>query len=275
MAAILGNFAENEIAMITQKQKREVMNLEKAIVQTSNYMECSGFATPVNLWGETRLKAFEALLKQRRSLLDRMFLCTDSEVADLRKTNDLLYTLTQKMHDKAVELYKAILRQGYDPDFDDDIMVEGTLRYVFNSPMSSVILSKEEASDIWKQNMNNPYGSNFSIMLGVLSEYYDNTDTPECMSCYVAYDISHKPEMNASELGIENILDDGQSWAEGVFNREEFKDICICYAAHDLCEHKLYSMQDLLRMNDFWCEIKISHQLLSDRDGSRFSFIGK
>jgi hypothetical protein len=26
-------------------------------------------------------------------------------------------------------------------------------------------------------------------------------------------------------------------------------------------------------MNEFWCEVRITHQLLSDRDGRRFSFI--
>ena len=57
------------------------------------------------------------------------------------------------------------------------------------------------------------------------------------------------------------------------FDREEFKDICICHAVHELCQHKMYSIPDLLRMNDFWCEVKVTHQLLSDRDGKRFSCI--
>ena len=70
-------------------------------------------------------------------------------------------------------LYKALLQTGYDPDFDDDIMIEGTLTYIVDS---------------W--------------------------------------------EKDESDL-------------------------------------------DVLRMNDFWCEIKVNHQMLCNLKGERHSIINR
>ena len=251
-------------------KKQELIRLEKAIIKACG-ME---FAKSVpELDGQLRERIGQQL-ERRRNLLNEMFLCTAEEVEDFKKTNDRLYTLTWKMHEKALNLYRAILQTGYDPEFDDDIMVEGTLRYVFNDVWSSVILTEEERRNMYGKPLN-PYGSDFPTMLEILSAYYESGASPECAFCHTSYDLGHKPEMDAKEFGLENFLDDGESWAEGPLRRKEFEDICICHAVHDLCDHKMYAIPDLLRMNDFWCEVKITHQLLSDRDGNRDSFIVK
>lgn len=251
------------------------MRLEKAIIKTACYAEGHGLVKPISSWDGERRETLKSQLEERQTMLNDMFLCSPQEIIDLRKTNDRLYTLTQKMHEKALSLYRAILKEGYDPDFDDDIMVEGTLKYVFNDTWSSVILSGQERRELYDKPLE-PYGSNFPAMLEILCEYYDNSFEPGCASFFTSYYLIHKPEMPAKEFGLENFLDDGQSWAEmGPLNRDELKDICICHAVHDLCDHKLYSIPDLLRMNDFWCEVKVTHQLLSDRDGGRFSCINR
>ena len=260
---------------MTKKQRQELVRLEKAIIKTARYVEGHGLVTPMSSWDSERREILKSQLEERQTMLNDMFLCTADEVADFRKTNDRLYALTQKMHEKALSLYRAILKEGYDPEFDDDIMVEGTLKYVFNDSWGSVILSGEERRNLYEKPIE-PYGSNFPAMLDILSEIYENTLEPECASCFASYELSHKPEMESKEYGLENFLDDGRTWADiGPLNREEFADICICYAVHDLCDHKLYSIPDILRMNDFWCEIKVTHQLLSDRDGKRFSCINR
>lgn len=79
----------------------------------------------------------------------------------------------KKQLDKTYSLYKALLQTGYDPDFDDDIMIEGTLTYIVDS---------------W--------------------------------------------EKDESDL-------------------------------------------DVLRMNDFWCEIKVNHQMLCNLKGERHSIINR
>ena len=260
---------------MTKKQRQELVRLEKAIIKTARYVEGHGLVTPMSSWDSERREILKSQLEERQTMLNDMFLCTADEVADFRKTNDRLYALTQKMHEKALSLYRAILKEGYDPEFDDDIMVEGTLRYVFNDALGSVVLSFEEGRDLFDKPLE-PYWSNFPAMLAIISEYYENTLEPECASCFTSYELTHTPEMEAKEFGLENFLDDGQSWAEmGPLNRPELKDICICHAVHDIVDHKLYSIPDLLRMNDFWCEVRVTHQLLSDRDGKRFSCIDR
>ena len=46
-------------------------------------------------------------------------------------------------------------------------------------------------------------------------------------------------------------LDDGSSWAEGCLDIPQFSGIDVCYAVHDLCTHKNYSVPDLLRIRSF------------------------
>ena len=77
------------------------------------------------------------------------------------------------------------------------------------------------------------------------------------------------PSMSDAELGFADDFDDGSTWAEGWLDHPAFKHICICHAVHDICTHKSYSIPDLLRMNDFWCEVKITHQHIVEQDGSR------
>ena len=46
-------------------------------------------------------------------------------------------------------------------------------------------------------------------------------------------------------------LDDGCSWAEGCLDVPQFDSIGVCYAVHDLCTHKNYSVPDLLRIRSY------------------------
>ena len=273
MAAALLTFAGKHIFAMTKKQRQDLLSLENSIKRTVRYIAGHGCGKPLSSLDAGQKEALEEALSVRQDLLNDMFLCTQEEVMDFRRTNERLYALTQKLHEKAVSLYRALLKEGYDPDFDDDIMVDGSLKFVFNEALGSVILSDKEKRVLFDKPLE-PYGSDFPAMLDILSEYYEDALMPECASCSVSYKTSHNTQMDAREYGLENYLDDGKTWAEpGPLGRDEFGDICICHAVHDLCTHKLYSVPDLLRMNDFWCEVRITHQLLSDRDGRRFSFI--
>ena len=41
------------------------------------------------------------------------------------------------------------------------------------------------------------------------------------------------------------------SWAEGCLDVPQFEGIGVCYAIHDLCTHKNYSVPDLLRIRSY------------------------
>ena len=45
------------------------------------------------------------------------------------------------------------------------------------------------------------------------------------------------------------------------------QDIRICYATHNLCVLKPYSVPDALLLNDFWCEVKVTYQHITDLNG--------
>ena len=243
---------------MTNKQKQELTKIEKQIQDMGPYFP------PIYKWGQHKKEVLKILLRKRCNLLNEMFECRPEELERFKKVNDLLNDLTKKMHNKALSLYRSILAQGYDPEFDDDIMVEGTLRYVFNDKCDSVI-----QEDV----LPNIYGSDFETMMNILYDLYTDADENDCASCWTSYDLQHRSNMPAEDLRLDDFLDDGDTWDEVPLDLPEFKDICICHAVHDLCCHKSFSIPDLIRMDDFWIDIKITHQHLVDQDGKRYSCI--
>jgi hypothetical protein len=188
---------------MTKKQRQELVRLEKQILKTARYVEGHGLVKPMSSWDGTTREEVAELLKERQARLNEMFLCTEQEVSDFKKVNDRLYALTQKMHEKALSLYRDILKEGYDRDFDDDIMVEGTVKYVFNDAWGSVVLTGEERRNMYEKHFE-PYWSDFPAMLSILFEHYENTLEPECASCFASYELFHKPDMDPKEFGLEN-----------------------------------------------------------------------
>lgn len=124
-------------------------------------------------------------------------------------------------------------------DFDDDYDLEGTLKFVFNDETSICHLPDDDC-----------YGSNFALMIKALYEVYSHSG----IEIIVTINEHHGP------------LDDGESWYEYPFNRfPEFMEFIICYAVHDLTDHKLYSIPDLLHLNDFWREVNFKTQSLTNQ----------
>ena len=81
------------------------------------------------------------------------------------------------------------------------------------------------------------YGSDFSHMIDAIAW----TEDVEIQSCHTT--LGENPEPNH--------LDDGSSWAEGCLDVPQFKGISVCYAVHDICTHKNYSVPDLLRIRSY------------------------
>ena len=182
------------------------------------------------------------LLRERRDILNEMFQPTEENLDHFRKVNDELYWLTIALNERVKKFVgkKDILLDS--PDFDDDYELEGTLKFVFNDASSICHLPDDDY-----------YGSNFAVMLKTLYEVYSHS--------------------GLTINGHRGPLDDGVSWYECPFNRFlEFKDYIICYAAHDLTDHKLYSIPDLLRLNDFWSEVNFKAQSITNQAGQHYDF---
>ena len=153
--------------------------------------------------------------------------------------------MAHKMYSRIADINATSYYLADEHDFDDDEVVEGWLRVVFDDDSSVLKLDDDDY-----------YGSNFALMIKVLTEF--------CKG------MGHE-DVEYSDNGI-NYYDDGTSWMDAPFwNWHEFNDIIICHAVHDLTNHKSFSIPDLLRLNDFWCEVQVKFQSITQQDGSRWN----
>lgn len=244
------------------KLRKRLQRIEAAILRiTGKDMD----RLSARLVPEKKRKRIGKLIGMRQVLLNRMFTATAEEVERMVWVNTLLLDLTQQMYRRSAELYRRVLDTTHDKTFDDDVMVEGSLKYGSNGLESVLHLTDDYY-----------YGSDFTRMMQIIDWLYlcraDGFQIEDIEYTSKSIELDDTPSMSDAQLGFANDLDDGTTWAEGWLDHPAFKHICICHAVHDICTHKCYSIPDLLRMNDFWCEVKISHQHIVEQDGSRWEW---
>jgi len=225
-----------------KKQNKSLADIESAIIALVGE-DIDSYN--LHLLSSEEIETIEDLLADRKHILNEMFQPTDKNMARFRAINQRLYELTENLHCrfKIIESKSAIFSDC--PDFDDDYEIEGWLRHVFNGTESLLVLPDDEY-----------YGSRFIIMIKTLYELYEEKGLHNIESVY------HESTS----------LDDGISWNEPPYRgKPEFDDIVICHAVHDLTNHKAYSIPDLLRLNDFWCEVQIKIQSITDQKGNRWT----
>ena len=185
--------------------------------------------TEINGWVSTKelYEQVKDLLNDRHYILNKMFRLhiNEDEIERFQEVNSHLLKLSQEMfeeHQKMVEFLTVNFFEGVTPG--STVVVEscldvdeGCMPYMF----------KEDAD----------YGSDFSKMADAIAW----TEDLEIRSCNTS--LGERPESDH--------LDDGTTWAEGCLDLPQFKDIIVCYAVHDLCTHKNYSIPDLLRIDTF------------------------
>ena len=69
-------------------------------------------------------------------------------------------------------------------------------------------------------------------------------------------------------------MDDGTTWAEGPLRDPKLEHIVVCHALHALCTHMNWSIPDVLRINDFSIEVKLTIQQFSDQERNRLGWCG-
>lgn len=169
------------------------------------------------------------LLSDRHSIMGKMFRLhiTEQEVARFCDVNDHLLELTRKMFSEHVKLLDSLKGNPVMSVISwDDVVVESKL-------------DVDEDAEVLHFDYDDDYGSDFSHMIDAIAW----TEDLEIHSCYTT--LGEKPDPDH--------LDDGSrwSWAEGCLDVPQFESIGVCYAVHDLCTHKNYSIPDLLRMRSF------------------------
>ena len=166
-------------------------------------------------------------LSERHFILGKMFRLhvTEQEVARFRDVNYHLLELTRKMFSDHAKLLDFLnINPVVSVIGGEDLVVESNL-------------DVDEDAEVLHYDDDDDYGSDFSHMIDAIAW----TEAVEIHSCFTV--LGEKPEPNH--------LDDGCSWAEGCLDVPQFKGIGVCYAVHDLCTHKNYSVPDLLRMRSY------------------------
>ena len=174
-------------------------------------------------------KQVKELLSDRHFILGKMFRLhvTEQEVARFRDVNEHLLELTRKMFYEHAKLLESLKDNPIlSVTSWDDVVVESSL-------------DVDEDAEVLRYDDDDDYGSDFLHMIDAIAW----TEDLEIHSCYT--NLGEKPEPDH--------LDNSSrwSWAEGCLDVPQFEGIGVCYAVHDLCTHKNYSVPDLLRMKSF------------------------
>ena len=167
------------------------------------------------------------LLSDRHFIMNKMFRLhvTEQEVTRFRDVNDHLSELTRKMFSEHVKLLDSLKDNPILSVASwDDVVVESKL-------------DVDEDAEVLRYDDDDDYGSNFTQLIDAIAW----TEDLEIRSCNTI--LGEKPEPDR--------LDDGCSWAEGCLDVPQFDGMGVCYAVHDLCTHKNYSVPDLLRIRSF------------------------
>lgn len=201
----------------------------------------------------------EELILDRMVILNILFKihCSDEEVKRIKVVNNHLYDLTKELHRKTADTYRMLLKWPQDDGFTDDINIDGSISYSCDTEMDFLRLEDDDY-----------YCSDFGQMLAVISAT-ENDNRPDIVSTYCSWCPDEaNANMSDKELGVEDTMNDGESWNEGFQDVPQLDDIVFCHAVHDICTHRSYSIPDLLRMNNFTAEVKVEIQNIRETDGS-------
>lgn len=200
----------------------------------------------------------ERLLASRHYCLDMLFRKDPDGIEKFRKINALLKELTDGLYRKGAKVYRQYISFGVDDEFDDDFMLEADLRFVYNGKESLAELGDEEY-----------YGSDFGYMMNVIYEFC--YESPACGASFSKGLLkTDRLEMSDRELDLCNSGDE-HGWNELKIRIPELEGIKICNAVNEICVYNSYSVADLLRMNDFWCEVKARYQHILNQNGNRWT----
>ena len=210
-----------------------------------------------------QFELLDSLLDLRCWALNSMFEvhCSDEEVRRFTDINDKLYTMTERMYERARMVNKLIKTMPLH-EKDDDVEVEAKLRFWEDGAPSVLEIEDDEF-----------YGSDFTrmiVLLSLIDTDYRSYDEIERVAIYPKL---AEGKLISDETEIKNDMDDGTTWAEAWLRHPKLDHLVICHAVHDICTHKNYSIPDLLRMNTFEVSVDIKIQQIEDQDGARCFWI--
>ena len=232
-----------------EKLRGEVRRAEESILSvTGDPLECSYWEP---LRDEAKAELVEDQLDIRYHALSELFEmhCGDPEVVAVERQNARMLQYTEQMFERTGKMYRYLLDMPRE-DRREEIEVEGSLRYW-------------EDGDVLQMPDDAFYGSDFKRMIPIISGFDSECrgDLPiiDCSPSCRDFD-SKESSMDDKALGLEDFLDDGQSWAEGPLRHPKLNQIVFCYASHAVVTHKPYSIPDFIRLGLFEVRVEVKSQ---------------
>ena len=190
-----------------------------------------------------------SLLETRAHALSSMFRlhCTDTEVRQIELQNTKLARLTEDIFTRTGKVFRHILDKHIGIDLDD-VEMTGTLSYWGDD--DDVLCLEDDGF----------YGSDFRRMLPIVAHMDRSADG--IISCHPRWKAGGTllPMMTDKELGLEDMMDDGTTWAEGLLRHQKLDHIVMCYATHVLVCDGHFSIPDYIRMKSFTVEVDVRLQ---------------
>lgn len=191
-----------------------------------------------------------SFLETRAHALSSMFRvhCTDTEARLIGQQNTRLARLTEDMYTRTGKVFRHVLARPMGMDLDD-VEVTGTLSY-WGDDEDDVLCLEDDGF----------YGSDFRRMIPVVAHMDRSADG--IVSCHPMWkgDGTLPPTMTDKELGLEDMMDDGTSWAEGLLRHPRLDHIVMCYASHVLVCDGRFSIPDYIRLKSFTIEVDVRLQ---------------
>ena len=209
------------------------------------------------------MDTIEHYLGNRYYALSKMFAihCSDAEVKRIEEQNAHLLELSNDMYSRTGKMFRYMVAMPLE-EKDDDIEVEGTLRYWGDDEQDVLRLEDDEF-----------YASDFMRMIPVIEfierEHHGDLAIMECFPSWRKGDGLDYASMTDEQLDVVNTLDDGQTWAESWLRHPKLDHIVMCYATHAVDTHYDYSIVDFMRMNTFEVKVNVKLQQICEQDGTR------
>lgn len=188
----------------------------------------------------------EACLSRRKYLINKDFLFTPQVVTKIERVNTILIENTSNILVKASIINRQMQKiKAEGDDFLDDYIIQATIGVIFNGDKSIQSLDEDEN-----------YGqSDYATMADIL----DFTHFPiEHLRSFTFFDRDNVWSDETNEI----LFSDGtlrENWNIEILSAPELSHIpYFCYASHVLFCDSMYSLSDIIRINDIWNEIKVT-----------------
>lgn len=208
---------------LKQRENLHSINLDNDIIQKFDIYRKKKFKTP---FGEHAVLC--DLLNERKRRLDNEFDFSEENMEKLRKIDGLLRESSKAIAKKTEKIFNEAKQRVEADGFTHDFEIESFIR--------------PNVDALWEEDQ--------TTILDVIDEVWENNNLYSGIGRSAFYD-----SCNAVEYLNELEMDDGRCITNTPLDNLKF-----CWAFHNLIEHSLYALVDILHIPEFWNEVQIRYQ---------------